>query len=202
MKWGLVCVLMIGGAHGGLPNIPVTGGQAQGMVGSVASMVMRSIGDLIERNPPGAGASPMYDRKTQSPLMWIHLRKAQPILVNREFYNISTVPGMEVALNVTPEALLKLKPSPKPKLPVIQQMLDPGPAASFVEQKGVDPLMIQNGLYLTMPLRKPVQETVNVAAVEDTNSIQAFSDYMRKKKEIRKLNKGFRNLLRQLTTDR
>ena len=108
---------------------------------------------------------------------------------------------MDVALNVTPEAILKLKPTPKPQLPLIQQMIDPGPASSFMQHKGVDPIMIENGLFLTMPLRTPAQETVNVAAVEDTKSIQAFSDFMRKKKEIRKLNKSFTNLLRHLSTD-
>ena len=200
MYLGLVLLLVVG-VDGGIPKLPFSPGQAQGMVGSVSSMVVSSIGDLIQRSPPSAGASPMYNRKTQAPLMWIHLRKAQPILVNREFYNISTVPGMEVELNVTPEALLKLKPSPKPPLPIIQQMIDPGPSSSFLEHKGVDPIMLENGLFLTMPLRTPAQETVNVAAVEDTQGIQAFSDFMRKKKEIRKLNKSFRNLLKQLSTD-
>ena len=202
MNWSIVSLLLIVSVDGGIPKLPFSAGQAQSMVGSVASMAASAIGDLIQRSPPGAGASPMYSRKTQSPLMWIHLRKAQPILVNREFYNISTVPGMDVALNVTPEAILKLKPSPKPPLPMIQQSIDPGPSSSFLEHKGVDPIMIENGLFLTMPLRTPAQETVNVAAVEDTNSIQAFSDFMRKKKEIRKLNKSFRNLLQQLTTDK
>jgi hypothetical protein len=185
-----------------LGSLPIAPEQAKGIVNSVAAMALNSVADLIERSPPGLSASPMYNRKTQSPLMWIHLRKAQPILVNREFYNITGMPGMNVTLNMTPSAILKLKPSEKPKLPIIQQMVRPDLVSSLIQQKMVDPIMIQNGLYLTMPLRKPVQETVNVAAAEDTQTIQGFADYMRKKREIRKLNKSFRNLLRALNTDR
>jgi hypothetical protein len=195
MTWQVIFLLGVG-VWGGFPKVSVSPDQASGMVSSITSMVTGSVADLIERSPPGLNASPMFNRKTQAPLMWIHLRKAQPILVNREFYNISNVPGMNVTMNLTAGAMLKRSSKPQPA--TIQQMIP----SSFIEHKGVDPIMIQNGLYLTMPLRKPAQETVNVAAVEDTRTIQAFSDYMRKKREIRKLNKNFRNLLKQLTTDR
>jgi len=176
--------------------MPIGPDQAGGAVGAISSMVLKSLGDVIQRRSRKTQATPMYDRKTPPPMIWIHLRKADPILVNNEFYNISNVPDdLVLNGNITD---IKIGTVPKKeKAPEVQQMI---PMGSFVEQKHkkVDPVMIANGLFLTQPLRQPPQETINVAAVEDTKTIQGFADYMRKKREIRKLDQAFHKLIREL----
>ncbi len=92
------------------------------------------------------------------------------------------------------------KPAPKRKKkrsPKMQLLIPP----SFIDLK-VDPEMIQNGLYVSQPLRQPAQEYINVATVEDVRSIQGLADYMRKKREIKRLEKRFNSLIRQLITDK
>lgn len=134
----------------------------------------------------------MYSRKTQSPIIWVKLRKAPPIVVDREFYNISTVLGMYEQKNIT-DAISKPAPKrEKKRAPKIQVLIPP----SFIELK-VDPEMIQNGLYVSQPLRQPAQEYINVATVEDVRSIQGLADYMRKKREIKRLEKRFNSLITQ-----
>ena len=142
------------------------------------------------------GKVTMYSRKTQAPMIWVKLRKAPPIVVDREFYNISTVLGMYDQKNIT-DAISK--PAPRRKktpAPPMQLLVPP----SFIDLK-VDPEMIQNGLYVSQPLRQPAQEYINVAAVEDVRTIQGVADYMRKKREIKRLNKKFNRVMRQLITD-
>lgn len=196
------------------------------------------------------GVSPMYDRKTQTPIVWIHLRKAPPIVLDREFYNISAIQGMNIT-NATfraapirkisvPETQLiipsiwgdgfPLQPehrsdnttenqtdnktslsllrgstgsfngtAPLPQESKVLNATNDTAAArsSFMETK-VDPEMIRNGLYLSMPLRSPAQETMNIAAVEDTRGIQGVADFLRKKREIKRLNNRFTQTLQQL----
>jgi hypothetical protein len=60
--------------------------------------------------------------------------------------------------------------------------------------------MIKNGLYLSMPLRTPAQETMNIAAVEDTRGIQGAADFLRKKREVTRLNNRFKQTIQQLLT--
>ena len=180
-------------------GIPISTDQISSGISMISSMVMNSLGDVIKRQSKSTKSTPMYDRKTPPPMLWIHLRKADPIIVNREFYNISNVPD-DVALTANTTDIKIGKLGPKQETRKIQQMIPLSPSASFLEQKqkAVDPLMIQNGLYLTLPLRQPPQETINVASVEDTKTIQGFADYMRKKREIKRLNTAFRNLLREM----
>ena len=179
----------------------IDAGQASTGMSAISNALIGGIQEFIRRSPPtNQKTSPMYDRKTQSPLVWIHLRKAPRIVVDNEFYNISAMPGMNETnwTNV-------LVPVRKFVLPEIQHMMPrtassmkvSSPPSAFVETK-VDPLMIQNGLYLSMPLRNPPQETVNIVAAEDTNSIQAIADTFRKKREIKRLNSGFNKMIREI----
>ena len=168
--------------------------------GAAASqLVIPGIADVIAPGLSGIGGS-MYERKTQAPMIWIHLRKSQPIIVDREFYNISNVPGMKVEKVVNPPKPVVAASKPS-REPIQQQIaLDPirSVASSFVENRlKVDPQMIQNGLYLSQPLRQPAQETINIAAVEDVRSIQATVDYFRKKREIKRLQDRFHDVLSQ-----
>jgi hypothetical protein len=197
-----VAATLIGITYGGIPLSP---DQVSAGIGAISSMALGSLGNLIQRQNKNTKSTPMYDRKTPPPMLWIHLRKADPILVDREFYNVSNVPD-EISLNMN--STESIKAARKPEIPNIQQMIPLSlierpdmqqvGTSSFIEHtnKAVDPFMIANGLFLTMPLRQPPQETINVATVEDTKTIQAFADYMRKKHEIQRLDKAFRNLIR------
>ena len=166
-----------------------------GATAAVMQAILPSVNDLIAREPGNSpAANPMYARETQAPMVWIHLRKALPIAVDKEFYDISTVPG----------TTLKGRADSGDKKPVkialeapVQSDI-PVNRASFLQTRKVDPVMIQNGLYLSMPLRQPPQETVNVAAVEDTRTIQAVADYVRKKREIARLEKSVTDFIKSL----
>lgn len=171
---------------------------------AVKDSVLPDIKKYMSRGPPGQTASPMYERKTQAPLVWIHMRKAPRILVDREFYNISTVGGME--MGKLTQALIP--PKGTFTVPVMQKQL--APPRSFLQQKQVspeslvetknNPIVIQNGLYLSMGLRQPPQETMNIAAVEDTRTIQGEADYLRKKREARRLEHGVTEIIKQFVT--
>jgi hypothetical protein len=161
---------------------------------AVAQALMPTVNDLIAR---GVGsmpnANPMYSRKTQAPMVWIHLRKALPIAVDREFYNISAIPstlqdnGSSASKKTSASRIVQVQPEIPRKV-------------SLVQTKAVDPVMIKNGLYLTMPLRQPPQETVNVAAVEDTRTIQEVADYVRKKRETQRLEKSVTDFIKSLVS--
>ena len=66
---------------------------------------------------------------------------------------------------------------------------DPGPA---LQHGGADV-----GAEVPAVLRQPAQETINIAAVEDVRSIQATVDYFRKKREIKRLQDRFHDVLSQ-----
>ncbi len=174
-----------------------------GMGQASAQLMIPGVSDIIARNPANAGSA-MYERRTQAPIITIKLRKAPPIIVDREFYNISTVPGMMETANLS----LAVKPKPpvaKKPIPPMLSILPPSPlspvrASSFAQTHlRVDPQMIQNGLYLSQPLRQPAQESINIAAVEDVRTIQGVADYYRKKKEIKRLDSRFNEMLRKFT---
>jgi hypothetical protein len=73
----------------------------------MAQQMQPSVEDVIFGNSQGMMS--MYSRKTQSPMIWVKLRKAPPIVVDREFYNISTVLGMYDQKNIT-DAISKPAP--------------------------------------------------------------------------------------------
>jgi hypothetical protein len=161
--------------------------------GAMTQLLMPAVADILSSQGATMG---MYSRKTQPPMIWIKLRKAPPIIVDREFYNISTVLGME-AMNLT-------KAIEEPKLgvrnmtvPAMQTMM----GASSLAQLKVDPQMIQNGLYLSQPLRQPAQESINIATTEDVRTIQGIADHFRKKREIKRLKKRFNDAIQNLITD-
>jgi hypothetical protein len=184
--------------------------KAQGvaMAKASAQLMIPGVSSIIARTADMGSA--MYERKTQGPMIWIKLRKSPQIIVDREFYNISTVPGMVAMANMTKMVLPKPPPprGPKPAPPLLADIrLKRGAfieralqGQSFLEQKlKVDPQMIQNGLYLSMPLRQPAQESINIAVAEDTRTIQAEADYRRKDREVKRLNNRFNDVLRQFT---
>ena len=187
-----IVLILLGQAAGS-----ITPDQAVDYSRMAMDMFTPPIADFISRISDPSKSTPMYERKTQAPTIWIHMRKAKPIIVDNEFYNISTVPGINEA-NMTQ----MLIPSPKQVvLPQMQYLITPNLKTSFVQTKHkTDPIMIQNGLYLTMPLRQPPQETMNIAAVEDTRTIQGVADYRRKKREIERLKKGFTDILRKFNS--
>ena len=190
------------GMAGGAPPLGAVSSVADpaslaGVGSSVGEMLIPGIKPFIRRDAAG-GSSPMYDRKTQTPVVWIHLRKAAPIVVDREFYDISKPMDPKPVKDARTEAkevLARAKPHVNPPM---QQMVNKG---SLIQTKGVDTTMIQNGLYLSMPLRQPPQETMNVAGVEDGRRIQGVADYLRKKREIARLEAGFSDVIRGLVTD-
>lgn len=168
----------------------IVGTNGSSNVDLVKNALVGGIQDFIRRGPESIpGATPMYSRKTQAPLVWVHLHKAPRIVVDNEYYNLSLIPGMNET-NLT--RVLTAGPG-KIKLPEIQAMFP----HSFIETK-VDPLMIQNGLYLAMPLRNPPQETMNIIAAEDTRSIQSIADTLRKKRETIRLQKAFNAMIREI----
>jgi hypothetical protein len=123
-------------------------------------------------------------------MIWIHMRKAAPILVDREFYNLTAVPGMNVT-NVT--AIVAQPKSNLTGIPILQQII---PHWAFLETNNkANPVLIENGLYVTMPLRQPPQETFNIAAVENTHTLQGVADYRRKTRETRALLDRFNQVL-------
>ena len=214
------------GALTGMLDTAALMGAGGSMGEAAAQLMIPAVSDIIGKKGGTNSGSPMYDRKTQAPMIWIKLRKSPPIVVDREFYNISTVPGMvetaKMKLGKTPKPPAKNGPKrappiltdviKKPDQPitrnglngVIQEpkppMIRKGPNGSFIQQKTkVDPQMIQNGLYLSQPLRQPAQESLNIAAVEDVRTIQGVADYYRKKREIKRLNSRFNDVLRQFT---
>jgi hypothetical protein len=199
-----IVILLIGGSSAkipmvGLPTNPSSLGASGAQAGqAVAQLLIPGINSIIApQTAMGPGGS-MYDRKTQGPMIWIRLRKAQPIVVDREFYNISNVPGLEVEKLVNPPKKPTMTVNEKKRTEIpIQKMLT-SPLSFIQSQHKVDPQMIQNGLYLSQPLRQPAQESINIAAVEDVRSIQAAADHYRKKKEIKRLENRFHDVLNQL----
>lgn len=184
----LVLVTTTVGIQGGIPA-----GQLSALGTAVNSLILPGLKDFIRRQPPSKSSTPMYGRLTQTPMIWIHLRKAAPILVDKEFYNISSTPGM----NVTAEIKVDETAGPKaqPPIPTLQQIL---PHGSLLETNHkADPVMIENGLFVTMPLRQPPQETFNIAAAENTRTVQGVADYRRKKRETRALIDRFNTVLKQ-----
>ncbi len=183
---GLVCLVM--GVDSAAPS-----GDVSLINKAVTKLLAPAIGYSIRRQPISKFVSPMYSRLTQTPMIWIHLRKAAPILVDKEFYNISAVPGMNVT-NVTEVVQKMMQPKLNP-IPTLQQII---PHGSLLESHHkADPVMIENGLFVTMPLRQPPQETFNIAAVENTRTVQGVADYRRKKRETRALIDRFNSVLKQ-----
>ena len=170
-------------------------GDLSGVGTAVLGAIMPSVNDLISRDSGEAPkANPMYSRKTQAPMVWIHLRKALPIAVDREFYNISAIP--DTLKDRSGGKKESEKSSDKAKIVNVQRDIP----MSFFQSRKVDPVMIKNGLYLGMPLRQPPQETVNVAAVEDMRTIQGVADYERKKREISRLERGVTDWIKTLVS--
>ena len=170
-------------------------GDLSGVGTAVLGAIMPSVNELISRDSGEAPkANPMYSRKTQAPMVWIHLRKALPIAVDREFYNISAIP--DTLKDRSGGKKESKKSSDKAEIVNVQREIP----MSFFQSKKVDPVMIKNGLYLGMPLRQPPQETVNVAAVEDTRTIQGVADYERKKREISRLQRGVTDWIKTLVS--
>lgn len=221
------------GALAGMLDTAALMGAGGSMGEAAAQLMIPAVSDIIGRKGGTNSGSPMYDRKTQAPMIWIKLRKSPPIVVDREFYNISTVPGMvetaKMKMGKAPKRRVKKGPKrappiltdviKKPDQPTTrnglnglikepdQQVIRNVPndvikktGSSFIQEKTkVDPQMIQNGLYLSQPLRQPAQESLNIAAVEDVRTIQGVADYYRKKREIKHLNSRFNDVLRQFT---
>ena len=165
---------------------------------TVLNALTGGLDEFIRRKPPGGAlASPMYDRKTQAPLVWIHLRKSPRIVVDNEYYNLSRISGMNET-NLT-TVLVPIKRYVLPEIQHMMDQVDEKKHTSFIETK-VDPLMILHGLFLAMPLRNPPQETVNVIAAEDTRSIKSIADTIRKKRETKRLGKEFSKMITEIAT--
>ena len=176
-------------------------GTLQRIKQAVAQSMLPGVQDLISRQTgTKTQVNPFYDRKTQSPMIWINLRKASPIVVDREFYNISRIAGMGDHAKETEKKVESKIPPLQTSLQSPLSLAEIKSATSFVQTK-FDPVMIQNGLYLSMPLRQPAQETINVAAPEDTKTIQGFADMMRKKRETKRLNDAFTGIIKRLVVE-